>query len=181
MTKRWSIMAIVAAFALVIASPAALACGRSHETPMRGYLDGEVHWEFPGEYASGCEIVTTVTESTGYLTSMGRVHGLWTHCPEEPGYVNDGRVILTNRRGHELHGYYEYDDTDDMVVTITIDGGTGRFAHASGTLTATLGLEPQFIPGCDDPESFDCLDVGMPGQPGVPWPWWASMRGTVAR
>ncbi len=181
MTKRWSIMAIVAAFALVIASPAALACGRSHRTPMRGYLDGEIHWEFPGNYASGCTVVTTVTESSGYLKSMGHVDALWTHCPEEPEYINDGRVILTNRQGHELHGYYEYDDTDDGKVTITIDGGTGPFSGATGKLKATIGLEPQFIPGCDDPESFDCLDVGMPGQPGVPWPWWASMRGTVAR
>ena len=174
MTKRWSIMAIVAAFALVIASPAALAYRDSHETPMRGYLDGAVHWEFPGDYASECAIVTTVTEVTGYVTSMGQVNGVWTHCPEEPT-VNDGRMILTNRQGHELHGYYEYDDTDDMVVTVTIDGGTGRFADASGSLVATIGLEPQLIPGCDDPEDFDCLDFF------TPWPWWASMRGTVAR
>jgi hypothetical protein len=119
--------------------------------------------------------VTTETESTGYVTSMGRVQGLWTHCPEEPGYVDDGRMILTNRQGEELRGHYEYDDTDDMVVTITIDGGTGRFADATGSLTAVIGLEPQLIPGCDDPENFACLDFF------TPWPWTASMRGTVAR
>ena len=171
--RRWWIMAIVAMLALTIAVPAASARNASPAIPFRAEMAGEVHWEYPAP-GSECSIVTTVTESSGIATSMGRVEARWTHCPEEP-IDQDGRIVFTSVGGHELHGTYEYDDTDDMVITITVVGGTGRFADATGYLTAAVGIEPQFIPGCDDPESFECLDFE------TPWPWWGTVTGAVSR
>ena len=53
------------------------------------------------------------------------------------------------------------------------DGGTGRFAEASGSATWTYYLAPVLIDGCDDPDDFDCLDFS------TSWPWWSTLEGAI--
>lgn len=171
--RRWWTLTIGAMLALTIAVPAVSARTASPAIPFRADMTGEMHWEFPAP-GSECSLVTTVTESSGIGTSIGRVDAVWTHCPIEP-IDQDGRVVFVAGGGQELRGEYEYDDVDDGVVTITVVGGTGRFAEASGHLTAVVDYEAQYIPGCDDRESMDCLDFD------TPWPWWGSMTGAVSR
>jgi hypothetical protein len=170
--KRWWIMAIVAMIALAVVVPSAAARNASPAIPLRADLAGEVHWEYPAP-GSGCSVVTTVTESSGFATSMGRVTSLWTHCPAE-AIDQDGRMVLKSQGGHELWGTYEYDDVEDGVLTVAVDGGTGRFVDATGTLTVVVEFIPQLLDGCDDPDDFECLDFD------TPWPWWATLTGSVS-
>jgi hypothetical protein len=142
--------------------------------PFKATLSGEVYWEFPGASPSGCSQVTSNVDATGNAIHMGRIAAHWSHCPAEPGYVLDGRITLVATNGDEMQGIYNYDPPGGgIVLSIRFDGGTGRFADASGVVTATSGLVPVLKEGCDDPANFDCLDFTQR------WEWWSSLIGNI--
>lgn len=175
MVKRWLVVGISAALAGLMSLPAATAASGGTDRPFAATLAGEVTYEWPGESPSDCTIVTTKTHALGNATHMGRVEAWWSHCPAEVDYVGDGRLILIAANGDELYGFYDYFEVEGapVVTAISLDGGTGRFENATGELAAEFGVTPVLIEGCDDPSNFDCLDLA------TPWPWWATLQGTI--
>jgi hypothetical protein len=173
MLKRWSTVGTVLALVVLSAVPAAAGPDGTNR-PFKATLTGEVYWEFPGESPSDCTPVTTNVDATGNATHMGRVVAHWSHCPAEPGYVLDGRITVVAANGDELHGIYDYDPPGGgVVLSIYFEGGTGRFAEASGVVTATSGLVPVLKEGCDDPTNIDCLDFSQR------WQWWSTLIGSI--
>ena len=172
MTRRWTIVMIVAVLVAAMAAPAASA-RTAHEWPFRSWQWGEVTWEFPGDHPAGCEIVTTVTKTRGFASLMGPIRGAWSHCPEEGG---TGYMTLTGFAGVKLFGEYDYADVeDDLELDVTITGGTKWLRNASGTVHVVVELTPVFVPGCD-PEVEEC-DVDFT----VPWGYKATMSGSITR
>ncbi len=170
-----AVMAVILLFSLFVVSAASAGKGGT-DRPFKATLAGSARWEFPGLSPSNCTIVTTLTEATGQETHMGRVEAFFSHCPAEPDYVNDGRMRLIAANGDELYGTYNYDpNSASNVIPITLIGGTGLFVDASGSVAITYNFIPQFIPGCNpEPDPFPCFDFS------VPWPWSATLTGTIS-
>jgi hypothetical protein len=168
------VMAVVLLFSLFIV-PVATAAEGGTDLPFKATLTGAAHWEFPGTSPSDCTVVTTLTEPTGEATHMGKIQAFMSHCPAEPDYVNDGKLKLVAANGNELYGTYNYDPASESNdIPITLKGGTGSFADASGTVIMTYEVIPQFIPGCNpEPDPFPCMDFS------ISWPWSATMEGTI--
>jgi hypothetical protein len=172
--RRWLVPLVLAALVALVAMPAAAA---SHGTdrPFKASFEGAVRWEFPGSSASGCTLVTTITEALGQATHLGTVSLVSTHCPAEADYVIDGRATFVAANGDELNGVYDYDPlSESNEIAFSFAGGTGRFANASGSAVWTYYIVPVLIEGCDDPEDFDCLDLS------ASWLWWSTLVGTVS-
>lgn len=177
MLKRWSIGSVVIALVILSVVPAASAGSHATDRPFKASFAGQVHWEWPGVHPSECVLVTTVTDSFGKATHMGRTESLWSHCPEgdsnhEP---NDGHITLIAANGDELYGVYDYPAIDDGSP-IVFTGGTGRFANASGSATVVYDVNPEFVEGCpiDPDDPFPCMDFS------VPWQWSSTLTGTIS-
>ena len=174
MSKRWLVVVCVAMVALSVMPMASAAPGGT-DRPFKASFAGPVHWEFPGEFASGCTEITTVTESPGKATHMGKVMLSSSHCPGEPGMTNDGFGTIVAANGDELYMVYDYDPTSDSnEIEVTFKGGTGRFLGATGQAQWTYYVIPELVKGCNDPESFDCLDFT------VSWQWWSTLTGSIS-
>ena len=161
-----------------MASGTAAASASVPATPVKPFearFTGSARWAFPGESPSNCAIVTTLTDSMGQSTHLGRVAASWSHCPAEPAYVTDGRLTITAANGDMLFGRYDYDPTSaSHSFPVSWTGGTGRFAQASGSVVVAFTVIPQFIPGCNpEPAPFPCFDFS------VPWAWSATATGTI--
>jgi hypothetical protein len=122
-------------------------------------------------------VVTTLTEATGEATHMGRIEASFSHCPAEPEIINDGRLRIVAANGDELYGTYNYGpEYEGDEIPVTLDGGTGAFADASGAVIMKYEVIPQFIPECNpEPDPFPCMDFS------VAWPWSATLTGTISR
>ena len=172
--RRSRMLVIAAALVSLLLVPVASAGQGGTDRPFQTTLVGSIHWELPGVSPSNCALVTTLGEGTGEATHLGRVTVAWSHCPEEPEIIMDGRMILTAANGDQLYGIYNHDD----LSSITVTGGTGRFSDATGSLAVTYQLVPAFLPSppCDPNTSVPpgCLNVH------VPWPaiWW--LTGTLS-
>jgi hypothetical protein len=170
-------MAAVLACLLLVS--AAIAGRGGTDRPFRATLAGSVHWTFPGTSPSNCTRVTTHGAATGEATHLGRVVVSWSHCPDEPNYLVDGRMTITAANGDTLNGTYNYDpnSTSNSIPT-TITGGTGRFAGATGTVVVTYSVNPVFwpMPPCNPDTSVPpgCLNVT------VPWSASWSITGTIS-
>ena len=177
MLKRWSIGSVVIALVILMVVPAASAGRHGTDRPFKASFAGEVHWEFPGDFASECSEVTTVTDSFGKATHMGRTESLWSHCPDEDSdhEPSDGRITLIAANGDELYGVYDYPAIDDGSP-IVFNGGTGRFANATGEATVVYDVIPVFVEGCDidSEDPFPCMDFS------VPWQWSSTLTGTIS-
>ncbi|MDT8304724.1 MAG: hypothetical protein RRC07_02210 [Anaerolineae bacterium] len=169
------VMAVVLLFSLFVVPVASTATGGT-DRPFKATLAGAAHWEFPGDWLSNCAEVTTLTEAAGQATHMGRIEMFGWHCPAEPLNVNDGRLALIAANGDELYGTYNYDPASESnEIPVTLNGGTGSFAGASGAAILTYEVIPQFIEGCDpEPDPFACFDFS------VSWPWFATLTGTIS-
>ena len=104
---------------------------------------GSEWWEF---YSDG--------DATGTLSHLGLAKLHTTHVPDlATGALNDGEFTIVAANGDEIRGTYEGAATYDALradlvhgaATFVISGGTGRFAGATGTITAT------FLETIDDP------------------------------
>ncbi len=130
----------------------------------------------PAECPPDCTAFTTITVATEQVTHLGRVQ-LWSsHRPYDVANHQDGSLTLTAANGDKLFGVYDYEMSSGNSITMTLTGGTGRFANATGTILATFQTVMQFkpMPPCEPAtDPFGCLD------PNVPWPWSATMTGTI--
>jgi hypothetical protein len=179
MKKKTTILIAVGLAVILLSSlyfvGTATAAEGGTDLPFKATLTGTARWEFPGTTPANCTAVTTITEATGQATHMGKIEAVWYHCPAEPGIVIDGKLTLIGAKGDELYGIYDYDPmSESNQFPITFNGGTGLFADASGTVIATYDVVPQFIPGCVNPDPFVCMDFS------VPWPWSATLTGTIS-
>lgn len=168
-------LAVILVSSLFIIQMATAAEGGT-DLPFKATLAGTARWEFPGSTPANCIVVTTITEATGQATHMGQVEALFFHCPADPDIVDDGRLTLIAANGDELYGTYNYDPlSESNAFPVTLSGGTGLFADATGNISLTYEVVPQFIDGCNpDPDPFPCMDFS------IPWPWSATFAGTIS-
>ena len=173
--KGWPRFLFAAALITLLVVPMAASGQEGTDRPFKAWLTGSAHWDSPGVSPSNCTIVTTLTDSMGQATHLGRVVASWSHCPAEPEYVTDGRLTITAKNGDMLSGRYDYDPTSGSnSFSVSWTGGTGRFAQASGSVVLAYTVIPQFIPGCNpEPDPFPCFDFS------VPWQWSATATGTI--
>lgn len=180
MKKKLIVSLAVVMAVILLSSPfifrAATAAEGGTNLPFKATLVGSARWEWPGTWPSNCQIVTTVTEPTGEATHLGKIKMFSTHCPAEPDYIVDGKLKIVAANGDELYGTYNYDPASESNdIPVTLNGGTGRFADASGSVIMTYDVIPQFIAGCNpDPDPFPCFDFS------IPWPWSATLTGTIS-
>jgi hypothetical protein len=153
---------------LVLAAPVAANKGNpDHEVPFKGAFSGVLLGfnQDPEYIAERCfdrpAWAVTSFEGSGRVTHLGKTHVVAEHCsylsgePLEPdGTYGEGVLTLTAANGDVLKGTYTSGIStsgppvigfmDDFTF---VDGGTGRFAHASGGgveegfVDATFGLE----------------------------------------
>lgn len=104
---------------------------------------GDAWWQF----YSDSDVVGTVTH-----LGLTRMHT--RHIPDlVTGAFQQGEFTIVAANGDEIRGTYEGSASYDNVrpdlahgaASFVVSGGTGRFAHAIGTLTAT------FLETFDDP------------------------------
>jgi hypothetical protein len=169
------VMGVILLFSVFVTSGASAAKGGS-DRPFKATLAGPARWEWPGDWPSGCTLVTTLTDAAGQATHMGPIAYSSSHCPAEPDYENDGIFTIVADNGDKLYGIYNYDPASESNdIPVTFNGGTGRFVGASGAAVLTYDVIPQFTEGCNpEPDPFACFDFF------VPWPWWATLTGTIS-
>jgi hypothetical protein len=159
----------------VLAVPAASSAQNGTDRPFNATLTGSAEWLWPGVTPSNCTVATTLTEASGQATHLGRVVLTSWHCPGEPGYIMDGRMTITAANGDTLTGQYDYDPTSKSnIIAVAWTGGTGRFANATGAVALRFLVEQQFKEGCSPVPSFGCFDFS------IPWPWSATIVGTIS-
>lgn len=114
------------------------------DRPFRATATGQIHYDFTnplGCPASGFPDTppfTSVLTATGQATHLGRFTLSASHC-ESLGQSFDGLMTLTAANGDQLFGTYATTwvvEGGQVVVDgdLVLNDGTGRFAHATGTL-----------------------------------------------
>jgi hypothetical protein len=133
MKGRIAIALVVAVGLLVVSSGSALA---SQTVPFRGMDRGG--FTIPGECADGAQVVIG---GVGTATGLGRYGFTSVECFNPDTGAFAGTPTFIGADGDTLTGSYEgtVGGTDDPnVITydeeLTITGGTGRFADATGAL-----------------------------------------------
>jgi len=96
----------------------------------------------------------TVATAEGDVTPLGPSTFRSAHCVTEDGRALEGRLTLTAEDGDQVHLTYtgfavEPPPVIVQQVELIIDGGTGRFARASGQ---ALGMVYITFKGYDEPE-----------------------------
>jgi hypothetical protein len=109
---------------------------------------------FEGRCSVPSDWVTTI-DSVGTAAHLGKVSMTQSHCtqiditsPLNPAVIMDGRVTVVAPNGDELWmtytGSFIFTPTtgpdvgiSNITYAMTIVGGTGRFAHASGSADGT--------------------------------------------
>jgi len=145
----------------------ASSCGSgATDHPLDASFTGEAHWEITDQ----CEGITTlVDDASGEDPDLGSITTNWAHCPEDNA-VDDGRMTIVDDNGDEVRGTYDYPRIDGGAP-ITFEGGTGRFAEATGTATIIYSVDITLREDCDQAtDPFMCLTNS---------PWTATLTGTV--
>jgi len=106
-------------------------------------LWGEDWWQFYSD-----------SHATGTMSHLGLAQVYTTHIPNlDTGALEQGTYRIVAANGDEIRGTYEGTATYDEhradlvhgVATFVVSGGTGRFAGATGSISAT------FLATLDDP------------------------------
>lgn len=132
--RRVAVAAFVTVIALALIVPAATA---KDGRPFWGRSSGVTTFY---DNSKGCAAeVTTKVNLPAMASHLGRSRLITSHCPTETG-MDNGDLTLIAANGDRLIGTYVGDVTpsEDFSVfyatlTITFDGGTGRFDDAHGT------------------------------------------------
>lgn len=176
--RRARIVVVAAALASLLLVSTASAGKGGVDRPFQAMLTGAVTYIVPNGCPPNCQTFTTVTDAKGEVAHMGLVTMHDTHYPYDFANALDGSMTLTAANGDQLYAVYDYDlFSTSPSITVTLTGGTGRFADAAGTVEVTPHVTPQFkpMPPCDpNSDPFGCLD------PDVPWPGSWSMTGMIS-
>jgi hypothetical protein len=149
-------LAILMACALALVVFTAAASAKSVTRPFKGSVSGGVWYQSVGDPA----VLTTMSSAVGNARHMGRIE-MTPHHPTPadrgPDY-GPGDMVLTAANGDEVWitytGHLDFDPTAaagtwfEGPISCTITGGTGRFAHSSGSADMILHLR---WPGSIDP------------------------------
>jgi hypothetical protein len=81
----------------------------------------------------------TIATATGEVTPLGRTTCRSNHCATENGRALNGTMTLTAGDGNEVHLTYSAVtiEPEPLIVQqceLIVEGGTGRFAKASGQI-----------------------------------------------
>ena len=117
-----------------------------------GTLAGDVHFELADECLP-YQPVRTLWETEGEVAPLGRTRAAGQHCADDRGGGSNGRIVFTAADGDELRAIYTFtllsESPELLTMTLTgrfVDGGTGRFVHASGALTALVHAHTTVVP-----------------------------------
>ena len=135
-------------------------------------MQGTVTFEFDTPECAPHGPVLSRGEASGVASHMGPVQIQISHCPQIVGHAN-GHATYVADNGDELWFEYEHTTTEPSFP-MSIVGGTGRFAGATGVATQVFTVEQEFIPGCVNPEPANCFDLT------VPWNWTGTVTGTIS-
>jgi VCBS repeat-containing protein len=134
--KTMALAAVVALTALSTVSAPASAGGKA--VSLKGTGTGTIRLDTATGDFTGKE--------SGTISHLGkyrlRLQGHATQSPDG-SFTGNGTVTITAANGDRLTGTFTLtgrDGTQRVVVTVT--GGTGRFAHARGTLTVICVSDP---------------------------------------
>jgi hypothetical protein len=173
--KRYAVLVLVVFLVLLGVMPVATAKRNGTDRPFTGTVVGEASFDLAN--SKGCPAppvgfgITTFTDAYGTARHMGEVGFHAVHCPLiVDGAIVDGSLTIVAANGDELYGTYS-GSTEPIPATVgevflaTIDiafeGGTGRFAGASGTATLTAAI------------TFE-------GFGELAWPWAATWTGLIS-
>lgn len=134
--RTWAV--VLAALLLLLGGGVpATACQHGTDRPFKASASGQFAFDAsnPRDCLAG---FTGVVQAAGHATHLGALRVSSTHC-EGDGVSYDGHMTLTAANGDTLKGTY----LTHWVITgatvhvtgdLTINGGTGRFRGATGTL-----------------------------------------------
>ena len=147
MTKR-SITVVLAATALVLTFAVSALAAPTQQVPFKedlsggvtnvvlaeNFVDGET---FDGRCSEPSQMLTSMA-GTGTVSHMGRVSWTSQHCTQLfAGTFGDATLVITAANGDSLYGTYSGWMTGEtsFAEIMTIIGGTGRFAGATGIVS----------------------------------------------
>jgi hypothetical protein len=139
--KAMLLIGLVLAFA-ALAPASALAKAGGTDRPMKGTVVGTVTVPIPS--------LQLTTDASGALTHLGKYTGHFEGSGEIVGgrTLGEGTFTVVAANGDQLTGTFTLNgslpsgEPHSLTVFLTITGGTGRFADASGTLTIPLLATP---------------------------------------
>ena len=123
-----------------------------------GVLDGTFTFE---QWGTNWWEIYSIGEATGMMKHLGPVEMYTKHTPNLDYTLSDGVFTIVTADGDEIRGTYTgvitWASEDGLqyhgTATLVISEGTGRFAHASGTINAT------FSEIITDPINWSSADV----------------------
>jgi hypothetical protein len=136
MRGRLTLLLAVAVVGLIVAPTSAAAC-RGKDRPIAGTASGT--------NAINLAAGTFTSDATGHVAHLGRTsfHIQGTFGFTASGVAVSGLMTLTSASGDRLTGAFDGTGTTgagtiDITATVRVTGGTGRFAHARGSLSGTV-------------------------------------------
>ena len=122
---------LLATVTLVSALPAAWA---GDQVPFKGRAEGAIASAVPGP---GGVVITVL--ATGNATQLGKFSREETVLLDPMSGTITGHIVFTAANGNQLRCIFAGGFTSPTTAagTYTFTGGTGRFAHASGTAAFT--------------------------------------------
>ena len=152
--KPRKVILLLLACALVFLVFSATANAKSAERPFKGTVSGEVVF-LPGNVAGlpdnpNPPYIYTISHAVGTVPHLGRTVMDSYHPTPPADSITGGIMTMTAANGDKL--YITYDgyapppvqgipSTVVVTGTFTVDGGTGRFADASGKAEYTAHVE----------------------------------------
>jgi hypothetical protein len=114
------------------------------ERPYKGEWSGTFEIVLDGDWCPPGLGPVTISIERGQATHLGRFSAETRHCTDlATGQFTAGVIVITAANGDELHGTYSGrflpelpDGTTPVASTHYYDGGTGRFANATGMADA---------------------------------------------
>jgi len=139
------LMAVVGAATLLVFTGATSALGAANGTdrPFGATASGKIFYDASNPL--GCDVgFTTVLNAAGQASHLGRFTLSGRHCEyytSATSGVSVGTMTLTAANRDQVFGTYRTTwvfDGETFTVSVTgdliVEGGTGRFTHATGTL-----------------------------------------------
>ena len=149
------VAATLAAAVLLLATVSTTAAGEPASRPFAEALSGygtgmQMSPSFPGgdTFGGRCSEPSqwiTSMAGTGIVGHLGRVSWTSEHCFQLfAGTFGDAEVVITAANGDRLYATYDGAMTSETTFaeTMTILGGTGRFAAASGVVSESGWFDP---------------------------------------